>query len=346
MKEIALQAGLGLATVDRVLNGREHVREHTRQRVQHAIAELEKQQFQLATSGRKLVVDVVVEAPRRFSDEIREALESELPGLQPAVFRPRFLMQDTMTTAEVVDALKAIGRRGSHGVLLKARDVPDVADAIADLQQWGIPVITIFTDIPQSARMAYAGLDNRTAGATAAYLIGQWLARREGDVLVTKSNERFRGEEEREACFRDELQRRYPKLKLVDASGGHGLDAQTESRVKRAVGSGRKIVAVYSMGGGNVAILRALKSMGQTPKCFIGHDLDRDNVELLREGKLSAVLHHDLRQDMRSACHTIMHFHQLLPASAVGLSSSVVVVTPANIPQSVEQRFGRRSRPR
>jgi LacI family transcriptional regulator len=135
MKEIALQAALGLATVDRVLNGWEHVRQHTRQRVQHAIKELEKQQFQLATSGRKLVVDVVVEAPRRFSDEIREALELELPRLHPAVFRPRFLMQDTMTTAEVVDALKAIGRRGNHGVLLKARDVPEFADAIAELQQ-------------------------------------------------------------------------------------------------------------------------------------------------------------------------------------------------------------------
>ncbi|MFL9865422.1 LacI family DNA-binding transcriptional regulator [Paraburkholderia fungorum] len=341
MKEIALQAGLGLATVDRVLNGREHVREHTRQRVQHAIKELEKQQFQLATSGRKLVVDVLVEAPRRFSDEIREALESALPGLHPAVFRPRFLMQDMMTTAQVVDALNAIGRRGSHGVLLKARDVPEVAGAVADLQQRGIPVITIFTDIAQSARIAYAGLDNRMAGATAAYLIAQWLARREGDVLVTMSHERFRGEEERERSFRDELLRRSPKLKLVDASGGQGLDAQTEERVKRAVGSGRKIVAVYSMGGGNVAILRALKSMGQTPKCFIGHDLDRDNVALLREGKLSAVLHHDLRQDMRVACHYIMHFHKLLPTSAVGSSSSVVVVTPANIPQSVEQRFGK-----
>lgn len=342
MKEIALQAGLGLATVDRVLNGRDHVRDHTRQRVQQAIKELEKQQFQLATSGRKLVVDVVVEAPRRFSDEISDALDAELPGLHPAVFRPRFLMQDTLTTAEVVDVLNGIGRRGSHGVLLKAQDVPEIADAIAELQQRGIPVITIFTDIPQSARIAYAGLDNRMAGATAAYLMGQWLARREGDVLVTMSSARFRGEEARAISFREELRRRYPTLDLIDASGGHGLDAPTGERVKRAVGPGRKIVAVYSMGGGNVAILRALKSIGQAPECFIGHDLDRENVELLRDGQLSAVLHHDLRQDMRTACHHIMHFHKLLPASAIGSSSSVVVVTPANIPQSVEQRFGRR----
>jgi LacI family transcriptional regulator len=332
IKEIALQAGVGMATVDRVLNGREHVREHTRQRVQQAIKELEKQKFQLASSGRKLVVDVVIEAPRRFSDEIRDALEAELPALLPAVFRPRFLMQDTMTTAEVVEALRAIGRRGSHGVFLKARDVPATSDAIAELQRRGIPVVTIFTDIPGSARIAYAGLDNRVAGATAAYLISQWLGGRAGNVLVTMSDDRFRGEEQRELSFRDELRTRHPNLTLIDASGGHGLDLQTEARVRHAVGTARKIAAVYSMGGGNIAILRALKAIGQTPKCFIGHDLDRDNVQLLKEGKLSAVLHHDLRQDMRTACRHIMHFHRLLPASAIGLSSSVVVVTPVNIP--------------
>lgn len=341
MKEIALQAGVGLATVDRVLNGRSHVHERTRERVQHAIKELERQQFQLAISGRKLVVDVLVEAPGRFSEEIREALESELPMLRPAVFRPRFTMQDTMTTTQVVDALDAVGRRGSHGVFLKARDVPEIVDAIAGLQQRGIPVVTIFTDIPGSARIAYAGLDNRMAGATAAYLIGQWLARPRGHVLVTMSDSCFRGEEERGAVFRDELRRRYPDLTLVDASGGHGLDAQTEERVRTAVGRKREIAAVYSMGGGNVAILRALHAMKKPPSCFIAHDLDRDNIRLLRDGQISAVLHHDLRQDLRNACHQIMYFHKLLPVSAVGDSSSVVVVTPVNIPQYIDRRFGK-----
>jgi len=201
--------------------------------------------------------------------------------------------------------------------------------------------VTIFTDVPGSARIAYAGLDNRMAGATAAFLIGQWLARPQGHVLVTMSDGCFRGEEERGAVFRDELRRNYPKLTLVDASGGHGLDLQTEERVRTAVGRKKEIAAVYSMGGGNVAILRALHAMKKTPQCFIAHDLDRDNIRLLREGQISAVLHHDLRQDLRNACHQIMHFHKLLPASAIGDSSSVVVVTPVNIPQYIDRRFGK-----
>ncbi len=339
IKEIALQAGLGVATVDRVLNGRAHVREHTRKRVEQAIKELEKQELQLATAGRKLIVDVVVEAPTRFADEIKDALETEIPALHPAIFRPRFRMQETMTTAEVVDTLQSIARRGSHGVLLKARDVPEITDTIGELYRRSIPVITMFTDIPVSARIAYAGLDNRVAGATAAYLLAQWLGPQPGNVLITMSDERFRGEEEREISFRRALRTQYPRLALIDASGGHGLDTLTEERVLEALGPRTKVSAVYSMGGGNIAILRALEKRRQSPVCFIGHDLDNDNVRLLREGKVHAILHHDLRQDMRSACEHIMHFHKLLPASAISPSSSVVVVTPENIPEHIATRF-------
>jgi LacI family transcriptional regulator len=339
IKEIALQAGVGVATVDRVINGRTNVREHTRKRVEQAIKELEKQELQLASAGRKLIVDVVVEAPDRFAAEIREALEAELPALQPAIFRPRFLMRETMGTAEVVDALQSIGQRGSHGVFLKARDVPEISDAIGELKRSGIPVVTTFTDIPLSGRIAYAGLDNRVAGATAAYLLAQWLGPQPGNVLITMSDERFRGEEEREISFRRALRTRYPQLTLVDASGGHGLDTLTEDLVRNVLASNSDIAAVYSMGGGNRAILRALEAQGQVPQCFIGHDLDRDNVGLLREGKINAILYHDLRQDMRSACQHIMHFHKLLPAVSVSHSSSVVVVTPENIPEHIAGRF-------
>ncbi|MDR6380496.1 LacI family DNA-binding transcriptional regulator [Paraburkholderia caribensis] len=339
IKEIALQAGLGVATVDRVLNDRAHVREHTRKRVEQAIRELEKQELQLATTGRKLIVDVVVEAPARFADEIRSALEAELPVLHPAVFRPRFHLRETMTTDEVLETLRSIGRRGSHGVFLKARDVPEIAAAIGELQRSGIPVVTTFTDVPLSGRIAYAGLDNRVAGATAAYLITQWLASQPGKVLITMSDERFRGEEEREISFRRALRTRQPQLTLIDASGGHGLDSLTEERVLKVIAAHRKIDAVYSMGGGNIAILKAIEARQQSPVCFIGHDLDRDNVRLLREGRIQAILHHELRQDMRSACQHVMHFHRLLPASAVSPSSSVVVVTPENIPEHITSRF-------
>ena len=59
VKEIALQAGLSEATVDRVLNRRGGVRRHTAERVRQAIGELNGQQEQAGLTGRRFVIDVV-----------------------------------------------------------------------------------------------------------------------------------------------------------------------------------------------------------------------------------------------------------------------------------------------
>lgn len=66
LKEIALQAGVSLATVDRVLHQREHVRTATRVRVEQALVELERQRQQVGRQGRRLLIDVVMETPERF----------------------------------------------------------------------------------------------------------------------------------------------------------------------------------------------------------------------------------------------------------------------------------------
>jgi LacI family transcriptional regulator len=47
---------------------------------------------------------------------------------------------------------------------------------------------------------------------------------------------------------------------------------------------------------------------------FVAHDLDDESTVLLRERRLSAVLHHDLRQDMRRACLALMHAGGARPA--------------------------------
>ena len=69
-------------------------------------------------------------------------------------------------------------------------------------------MVTLVTDIPLSQRVAYVGIDNRAAGATAAYLIDQWLTGDDEAVLMALSRSAFRGEEEREMGFRAAMRER------------------------------------------------------------------------------------------------------------------------------------------
>ncbi|RYG91986.1 LacI family DNA-binding transcriptional regulator [Loktanella sp. IMCC34160] len=332
IKEIAAQAGLSTATVDRVINGRPHVSPQTRARVAAALRELEGQEAQLSARGRRLFVDLVVEAPRRFSAEIRAATEAVLPRLGGAVLRPRFDFHERMEAAQTVAILDRIAGRGSQGVVLKARDTGPIRAAIGRLAARGIPVVTLLTDVEAPGRLAYAGLDNAAAGRTAAFLMAQMLGGQPGVVLTTMSDSAFAGEEARFAGFAADLARLAPGLVIRDASGGGGLSDGTAEKVGQALADLPDIRGVYSMGGGNRTILAQLDKAGIAPQVYIAHDLDRENRALLRQGRLTVVLEHDLRADMETAFRHLLAAHRIGPGPDRPGPSDIRVITPANLP--------------
>ena len=332
IKEVARQSGLSTATVDRVINNRANVSPQTKARVAAAISELEGQEVQLAARGRRLFFDFVIEAPTRFSREVQQAAEQVLPSIGSAVCRPRFQTQETMTEDDVTAALSRIAKRGSHGVCIKARDLPTIRAAVNQLIASGIPVITLVTDLNTTKRLAYVGLDNQSAGRTAAYLIARTIGDGDGTVLTSRSNDRFLGEEEREVAFKETLVRLCPSLRIIDASGGSGVHGKT-SRIMQSVIAGLdEVRAVYSMGGGNTAILNALDQNASLPDIYVAHDLDDDNRRLIEDGRLSFVLHHDLREDLLNVFQAFLHHHKLMVMPVHTSVSHIQVVTPENIP--------------
>jgi LacI family transcriptional regulator len=324
IRDIAQQSGLSKATVDRVLNDRAGVRESTRAEVMQAIADLDKQRTQLRLNGRRYLIDVVMEAPGRFSGAFRAAVENELPTFAPAVLRARFHLWEHAPPTRMVDTLGRI--RASHGVVLKARDEPAVAEAIDTLTASGVPVVTYATDVPNSCRCAYVGIDNRAAGVTAAYLVQQWLGPAVSDVLVTLSRNVFRGEEEREAGFRTGLRGSGREIVTVADT-----DGPTNDNLLRVLEERPSLQAAYSIGGGNTATLSAFDRLGLNCRVFIAHDLDADNRRLLRAGRISAVLHNDLCSDARKAMRLILQARGVLPTEPAR-PTAVHIITPYNMP--------------
>jgi LacI family transcriptional regulator len=328
IREIAQQAGLSKATVDRVLNRRDGVREGTRAEVMRAIADLDKQRTQLRLNGRRYLIDVVMQTPRRFSDAFRAAVENELPTFAPAMLRARFYLREQGPPEQIVETLGRI--RASHGVILKAQDEPAVAEAIDTLIASGVPVVTYATDVPTSRRCAYVGIDNRAAGVTAAYLVRQWLGPIPSDVLVTLSRNVFRGEEERVAGFRTGL--RGSGRQIITAVGTDGADGVNDNLL-RVLEENPSVQAAYSIGGGNTATLAAFDRLGRHCRVFIAHDLDSDNRRLLRAGRISAVLHNDLCADARTAMRLILQARGALPVEPPRLTP-IHIATPHNMPAS------------
>jgi LacI family transcriptional regulator len=337
VRDIAEQSGLSEATVDRVLHRRAGVSARAVRAVEQAMHELDRQQAQLRLGARTLLLDVVMQAPVRFSTVVREALEGELAAARPATVRARFHLRESGTATDLAEVLDSLGRHGrsSQGVLLKAPDQPEVAAAVGRLRERGIPVVTLVTDVHDCPRVSYVGLDNAAAGATAAYLMGEWLqapTAAGGAVLVTLSRSEFFGERERADSFHESLGGLRSDLRVVEVTDADGLDAAMAELVRSALVEHRVVRGVYSVGGGNRAIAAELVRTGADDVVFLGHDLDADNVALLRAGTLRAVLHHDLRADMRAAVRQVLRFHRLVPGAPASVLAAPQVVTPYNLP--------------
>lgn len=332
VKEVAIQAGVSTATVDRVLNNRSHVKHQTRLRVLRAIEELERLQGSLNLVGERFLIDVVVEAPDRFAEIVRDAVEAEIASFLPALVRPRFHFRETWTTPELVARLRRIGLNGSKGVLLKAKNLPEICDAIGELRSRHVPTATLVTDIPDSPRIAYAGMDNISAGETASYLMSRFVTGLGGTILLTISHSDFSGEADRIASFRQSILLARPDLELMEVSGGYGQSIATKNQVTELLERGTHIIGLYSAGGGNRAILEAFNDLDVPEPVVIGHDLDEENRKLLSEGRISAAIVHDLNKDMRQAFAGFIAFHKSKFKAEAVRFSTVQIVTPANIP--------------
>ena len=333
IREIARQAGVSEATVDRVLNDRGGVRPSTVNDIRQAIADLDRQRSQLRLDGRVFMIDIVMQTPDRFSSAVQVALEQELPSLRPAVVRSRFDFPREGHVGEIVKVLDTIARRGSRGVILKAPEAPEVNAAVLRLSRGRhMPGRLRWSAICRSASGWPTWEWTPSAGATAAYLIHQWLARRDSRILVALSRSVFRGEEEREIGFRSAIRERWPHRGLAEITDSDGLDTSAYQLALDALDHHADIEAVYSIGGGNRAILDAFDARQRPCRAFIAHDLDRDNRQLLEAGRLSAVLYHDLRRDMHRACQIIMQAHGALDGPIVTAPASIQVITPFNVP--------------
>lgn len=328
IKEIAFQAGLSAATVDRALHGRDHVRALTRERVAAALAELESQHASSLVQGRRFTIDILIQSPDRFSSEVRAAFEAELPLVRPVAFRARFHLAEVMTEEEIIARLTAIARRGSHGIVLKVPATPAIESSLASLAHRGIPVVTYVTDIAPTLRLAYVGMENHRAGATAAYLMQKMRRDPDSRVLITLSSQMFQGEEARRVGFLDQLRRSAREVPTVTVSEGLGVDRTTRLLVLKALDRHPDIGCVYSIGGGNRAILDAFAEAGRKIDVFIAHDLDRINRQLLAEGRLSLVLHHDFRQDARRVSLHFLHHHRLVPPETAIAPAEILIACP------------------
>lgn len=295
--DIARAAGVSTATVDRVLHGRLRVRPATAQRVIKAAASLdylpEAQLWRALQPAPMEIVFLLPTGTNRFLRQLGEQIRASGPALAPYNVQCRVVFIDSFDPASVASALLRHGHR-AQGLAFMALEHPRVRDAVERLAERGVHVVTLISDLTQSRREAYVGMDNRAAGRTAALLIGRFIGGRAGSVAMIAGSLSYRGHEEREMGFLRLIEAEFPSLRVVGVREGLD-DAEANYKLTRTLlRQHPNLVALYNIGGGAEGVGRALKEhRAETRPVFVAHGLTPETRALLIDGTLDALINQD-----------------------------------------------------
>lgn len=312
--DIAAAAGVSLATVDRVLNDRPGVREPTRDRVRQAIQRLGfVRDVAAANLAKSRVYPLTFILPSN-DNSFMEALRAEVDGA-----RLRGQTERTAISIKTVRAFDADALAGAldavldvpesewpAGVAVVAIDAEPVREAVNRLREADIPVVTLVSDLPESARSHFAGIDNEAAGRTAASLMGRFLAGQSGHVAVVAGSLQVRDHSQRLDGFAAVLATDFPHLSLADTIEGLDQPDRVHALVCERLAATPDLLGIYSLGAGNRGLIRALRERRAKSRLpVIAHELTPHTRDALTEGLIDIVLNQDAGHEVRSAIRVL-----------------------------------------
>ncbi len=320
LQDVARTAGVSLATVDRVLNRRPGVHADTAERVQQAIERLKYRPDRLAARlarGRdhrfQFILPTGTNAFMRALEERVRATADHVADEHVRIGLTHVDVFDGDVLAAALDSLNG----EVDGAAVVALDHPSVREAIDDLTNSGVTVVTLVSDAPRSRRAHYVGVDNSAAGRTAATLLGRFLADREGKVGLIAGSIALRDHIERQIGFEQVIARDFPRLALLPVREGRDDDDRVEELATALLSEHDDLVGIYNVGAGNGGIVAALEASGRSRDVvFIAHELTAFSRRHLIRGTIDAIINQDAGHEVRSATRLLIAEREGIPIDA------------------------------
>lgn len=304
-KDLAKAAGVSRATVDRVLNGREGVKQKTVDRVNKAVKELgfvrNLQAANLARSKRYRFVFALPHSGDQFLQQIVQRIDEA-----EAIFSADHVMCEVHHIDEndpyrVAAFLAGLNPEEVTGVAIMSPETPQVRDAIARLKQRGVAALP-FVSNQTMMDADWVGIDNRAAGATAGLLLGRFVGPKAGSVMVIAESMQSRDSLERRLGFDAVMSEKFGPLRALPSLETYGNADRAREIITANLRNNPDTVGIYVMASEARAPLSVLEDIGVAPQIVkIAHERTPFTEDALRNGRLDGIIAQDPGHLVRSA---------------------------------------------
>jgi LacI family transcriptional regulator len=333
--DIAARAGVGTATVDRVLNKRPGVNAATVQRVMEVMAQIgappQRGRPRRDSNFRFAFVLPADETP--FLDQVERQIAQSASDFRHQHITEVTYRLDASDGTQFAAGLSQLA--DCEGVALMAPDLPPVKLAINELVRSGIHVVTLFSDVAGSMRETHVGADSRAAGRTAGLLLARMAAPGRDTLLLASQATRLSAEIERRIGFAQVLEERFPNLRMLrvpDLPPGDDAAGRAFARFLKKGVDPAKVAGLYNVGSGSAGLARALESAGLAGLVgMAAHDLTDQHRSLLASGGFAYLLTQDIHYCVGAAARVLRALCENVRGALNVVQPRVEILTAENL---------------
>jgi LacI family transcriptional regulator len=302
LRHVAETAGVSSATVDRVLNERGNVSPKSAQKVINAARQLGLKRILPGSYHKGVRIEVLLIRPELpLIKRINQYFANIASTLDRSVIVNRTILKDD-DPKKFANHLLACR---AQGIILFGREDKEVHDAIATVAAAGKIVVTVISDMHESARFAYAGADHCAGGRTAGFFMSR-IAARSGSVVILCNHHRYHGHVERIRGMRDALGEAKNGIAVSEVLEGRDQGQLSELLLTQALQVRNDVIGIYNAGAANLAVERVIKRSSLVEPIFIGHELTENTIRMLREGVMTLTIDQNPEQQARNAINLIL----------------------------------------
>lgn len=330
LKDIAKLAGVGTATVERVINGRGGVRPDTAEKIIRAVRTLDYPKRLAERHRGVLRIDVILVRPEStFFERLNRALGRIAATLDPAITVHRTFMDEAKP--ELIAARLADTSIRRSALIIAAPEHPRIQAELLSLRAMGLPIVQIVSRM-QSLDADYVGIENTAAGRMAGLLM-HGLQRNEGRVITLCHSGVYNAHRQRISGFSDYFSRQTnTKFTFSDVAFHYDDAAKARAILSNALDTYSDVVGLYNAGGTNSTLSDVLRRHPLGKKvCFVGHELTERSSAALREGTMAAVIDQVPEAQARRALDTTLYRLGLLDQIVDFKPIPFVTITKENV---------------